>query len=417
MKIRKIITILIILLLITTSISKATFSINKADLYSKGRCKPLLRLASNGGEIIVTKVFYKNNGKENPAYCVNKELGGVGEYGSYSVSIDSALAHTEVRKGILNGYPYKSLASLGVADEDEAYTATKQAVYCLLYGDDTSKYIPIGEAGTRTLNAMKKIIETARTINMPRPSTNIKIQEATQWEIDETNKTYISKTMEIKTEFQAKEYIISIADTKENKIKITDMNNKEIKTTKEKRFKIKMPINLLEKDGEIDINIKAELATYPVLYGKANNAGYQNYALTGEIYEAGDTQTKVKYNKNKTKLKIIKKDDKTKKLLEGVEFNILNEKGEIKYSNLKTNKDGEIIVEGMQPGKYYLEEVASKQGYQKLEGKIEFEIKLNEELAITVTNKQEEITPKEEIIPKKEQSYSEQITKLPVTGM
>ena len=106
-----------------------------------------------------------------------------------------------------------------------------------------------------------------------------------------------------------KNYIISLEDTKENQIKITDMNDNEIQETKENKFKIKMPINLLEKDGIIGIKVQANLETKPVLYGNSNNSTYQNYALAGEIYEGGEGDIKVNYNKNTNRLKIIKKDD------------------------------------------------------------------------------------------------------------
>ena len=103
--IKRVLSMILILVCLSKSISFASFSIDKADLYSKGRCKALLALKSNGGEIIVTKVFYKNNGKENPAYCVNVELGGVGEYGNYSVTIDSAVSNPLIWRAITNGYP------------------------------------------------------------------------------------------------------------------------------------------------------------------------------------------------------------------------------------------------------------------------------------------------------------------------
>ena len=89
----------------------------------------------------------------------------------------------------------------------------------------------------------------------------------------------------------------------------------------------------------------------------------------------------------------------------------VDENGNIKYSNLKTNKEGEILIENMLPGKYFIEEVNTINGYQKLEEKIEIDLTLNEELTITIENE------KEKIEPKKEKSYSERITKLPVTGM
>ena len=89
--------------------------------------------------------------------------------------------------------------------------------------------------------------------------------------------------------------------------------------------------------------VQANLETKPVLYGNSNNSTYQNYALAGEIYEGGEGDIKVNYNKNTNRLKIIKKDDNDGKALEGVEFNIIDENGEIKYSKVKTNEKGEII--------------------------------------------------------------------------
>ena len=112
-----------------------------------------------------------------------------------------------------------------------------------------------------------------------------------------------------------------------------------------------------------------------------------------------------------SKLKIIKKDDNDGKALEGVEFNIIDENGEIKYSKVKTNEKGEIIIDGILPGKYFIEEVSTKQGYIKLNNKVEFDIDLNEEVEVTITNEKE----KEE--PKKEKTHTEKNYKLPVTGM
>ena len=69
------------------------------------------------------------------------------------------------------------------------------------------------------------------------------------------------------------------------------------------------------------------------------------------------------------------------------------------------------------PGKYYIEETATIEGYTKLENKIEFEIDLNEELNVTVANTPKEEQPKKEII-KNEKKYAEKkMEKLPITGM
>lgn len=425
-KITKIITIaFLIIMCICQGFTYATFNINKADLYSKGRCKPLLKMKSNGGDIIVTKVVYNNEGKENPAYCINVELDGVGERGNYSVTIDSVVNNPLVWRAITNGYPYKSLESLGVQNEDEAYTATKQAVYCVLYNYDTSRYLPIGVEGERTLNALNKIVKAARENTNIKPSNNITINPTSDWKIDEEKTGYISKKFKIETECNAKEFEINLSELEVpqekseniNKILLCDLDGNEITKTQKNEFKIMIPISKLEKDGKIKINVKAQLETKPVLFGNSNNSTLQNYAITGEMYEGGEGELEINYSKNTNKLRIIKVGETEDKKLEGVEFNILDEHGNIKYSNLKTDENGEIIVNMLYPGKYYIEETATIEGYTKLENKIKFEIDLNEELTLTVANTPKEEQPKKEII-KNEKKYAEKkMEKLPVTGM
>ena len=420
-----IITLLIILCL-CSNFSFATFNINKADLYSKGICKTLLKMKSNGGPITVTKVFYSHEGKENPAYCINVERDGVGEHGNYSVTIDSAVSNATVWRAITNGYPYKSLADLGVQDEDEAYTATKQAVYCVLYNFDAeTRYEPVGEAGERTLKALKKIVKEARENTNIKPSNNIIILPTSEWSIDENNREYISKKFKINTECNSKEFEISITENdvpdekKEeiNRILLCDLSGNEITKVNNNEFKILVPINKLDRDGTINVNVKAQLETKPVLFGNSNNASLQNYAIAGEIYEGGEGNIQINYGRNSNKLTIIKVGETDEKRLQGVEFNVLDEDGNVKYSNLQTNENGEVIIQGLFPGKYFIEETMATEGYVKLENKIEFTIDLNEELSVTVSNNLEKEEEKIEII-KNEKKYAEKkIERLPITGM
>ncbi len=408
MKIKKILIIMItIIICICSNFSYATFNIDKADLYSKGKCKTLLINKPTGGDIVVTKIFYKHNGVEYPAYCLNVKAGGVEKYGDYQVSINSAVENELVWAVIVNGYPYQSLETLGVLDEDEAYVATKQAVYCILYGydeNDFEKYIPKGEAGERTLNAMKQIVKKARSQHT-RPSNIIKISENGEWQIDNINKDYISKKFKVNAECDIKDYEIEIEDNGEKDIKITDLNGKEIRKTTSKEFKVLVPLTLLKESGDFKIKINGQLATKPILFGNAGDDNKQSYALAGEIYEGGSGSIKVDYQRNKSKLKIHKKDKTTGEELEGVKFHILDENNKEIYYNLETDKNGEIIIEGILPGKYYLEEIEGTDGYKKLEDKIEFQIDLNEEIELVVTNEKEPT----EIV-------KEKIKKLPVTG-
>ena len=47
-------------------------------------------------------------------------------------------------------------------NKQEAFTATKQAIYCYIHGNNPNDYQSIGEAGQRTLNALNKILQDAK---------------------------------------------------------------------------------------------------------------------------------------------------------------------------------------------------------------------------------------------------------------
>lgn len=78
--------------------------------------------------------YISKDGVEYPAYCLNREYPGVGEYDGYTVDIDAVLDNVQIWRTIINGYPYKTPAELGVENKYDAFVATKQAVYSILYG-------------------------------------------------------------------------------------------------------------------------------------------------------------------------------------------------------------------------------------------------------------------------------------------
>ncbi|MEG0297862.1 MAG: SpaA isopeptide-forming pilin-related protein [Clostridium sp.] len=73
-------------------------------------------------------------------------------------------------------------------------------------------------------------------------------------------------------------------------------------------------------------------------------------------------------------------------LLEGAKFKLVKLDGdnEIFISNHTTNKDGEIIIEDLELGKYYLQEVAAPTGYILSDEKYNFEIKFNSQEGIRI---------------------------------
>ena len=159
-KIAKIIFItLVIIILNTLSLINsvyATTTIKNAQMQSAGDCGELLKYKG----VIVKTYFmeYNNLGTMYPAYCLDKYKTGVSEKDStYSVSVENAINDVQLWRILINGYPYKTIEELGVNNKEEAFTATKQAVYTYIHKNQLSDYEAIGEAGQRTLNALYKI--------------------------------------------------------------------------------------------------------------------------------------------------------------------------------------------------------------------------------------------------------------------
>lgn len=389
-------------------------TINSAYIYSIGDCGSLLTY--KGAPVKVSYVEYTENGVHYPAYCMDKTKPGA-ETEPYTVSIDEAINDVGLWRRIINGYPYKTIQELGVASKEEAFTATKQAIYCYIHKNNINDYGPIGEAGTRTLNAMKKIIQDAENSTETKISNTITINKDTsKWEQDKIEKDYVSKTYSVTALASIQNYKITL--TKENAenlggIKLTDLNNNEKQEfSPNEKFKILIPIKNLTEEGTINIEVEAKVNTKPVLYGKAPNSSYQDYALTAATYEDGSGNTKDEYNKNETKIIILKKDEEDGKTLQGVEFQLLNENKEPIYVDLKTNEEGKIVINNLVPGTYYIKETKTIDGYEIYDELIEVKVQMNQELTVTINNKKQE-KPK---IETKEYGYKE-VKKLPVTGM
>ena len=393
--------------------------INSANIVSGGDCGNLL--IYKGIYIKTYYAYYTRNGINYPAYCLDKTKHGVNNDLEYSVSVQSAISDVKLWRIIINGYPYKTVEQLGCYNKEEAFSATKQAIYCYIHGNDPNGYTGIGEAGNRTVRAIKQILADSEKCTETQISNNISIiKEQEKFDVDSKEKNYVSKIYSIKAETTISNYKVQLSKVKEELpegIKITDINNNEkTEFSQNEKFKILIPIKNLTKDSNFNIEIQTKINNKAILYGKAPDTSYQDYALTSATYEDATGKTEDKFYKNETKIRIIKQDAETKKRLENVEFNILDSNKKIIYANLKTNSKGEIEISNLVSGKYYIQEVKTIDGYELNDEVFEFNVNLNEEFTITVDNLfKEEKEPK---TTKQEKSYKvENVKKLPVTGM
>ena len=416
---KKLITKLIVVFAIVTCVLnivtiKTFANIDKKNLYSKGDCGRLLK---KGDTVVKTYVVvYNQDGKEYPAYCLDKNKAGVDDSINYDVTLDGVIKNVYIWKAITNGYPYKTPEEMGCNTVGEAFMATKMAVYSVLYNYTINDFSPIGEAGTRTWNALNNILLKVNDGENTQISSNLSIvEESTEWKENTNMPGCISKDFYVKPDGPMNTYNIVKEKVTEGTI-ITDINDiprQEFKSNE--KFRVTMPINELSDGGNIKIKAFANVETKPIFVGRAPNTNNQDYAITGITYEHGSGEKMVYYEKNKTKIKIVKKDETGKKALENAVFQLLDKDKKVVISEIKTNEKGEAILENVLPGTYYIKEIQAPTGYILYNGYIEIKPKFNEELTITIKNTKEEV-PNIEITENKLE-VKNTIKKLPKTGM
>ena len=110
----------------------------------------------NGYEVQARYIYYVDeNNRKYPAYCISHGYDGVDERGDYTVDINGIVTNEKVWRVIINGYPYKKLDGL---TNEEAYFATKQAIFCVLVeGRNANQYEGIGSKGEKIVQAIKEL--------------------------------------------------------------------------------------------------------------------------------------------------------------------------------------------------------------------------------------------------------------------
>ena len=407
--------ILIMLIIAITNIALLINTVQAVEeggqitIYTKGYFDRIIKK----DEIIVktAHAVYQENGKEYPVYCLDRELHGVGDYiATYDVTNQGKLTDLGLWRVIINGYPYKTPEQLGASDEQEAYTATKQAIYCYIYQTRLEQYSAINDAGVRVINAMTTILE------------NIETFQSEKWEVDEIDDKYISKQYEIKSNINISKFKLNLENQPKG-TKITSLENQEKSVfNSNERFKILIPIDSLEESGEFKVKIQTQMETKPIFFGKAPNGDLQDYALTAFSYEDVDTELLQEYEENGTEIIIQKRDKETGEALKKAKFEILDKNQKV-IRVAETNEKGEIILDKLMPGTYYIREVKAPDGYALDMELQQIDIKLNEKIMLKIDNSKIAIinNPEQPEKPEEPQVVEElpvvEVPKLPVTGM
>ncbi len=417
--------ILVAILIIILNMALLINTVNAVEkgpitIYTKGYFKRVIR--NNGIVIKTAEAVYEENGIEYPAYCLDRELHGVGDYiANYDVTNEGKITDVGLWRVIINGYPYKTIEELGVQDKAEAYMATKQAIYCYIYGTGTESYTPaVDGAGNRVINAINTILENAEKTTESFEDQKIDVIQSEKLAIEGE---YITKQYEVKSDINISKFIIELEnapiETKVTNLKNQDKNEFD----SSEKFKILIPIKSLEKSGEFKIKIKTLMETKPIFFGRSPNEELQNYALTAFSYQDVSTELNQQYEENKTKIIIQKVDSETKQPLKSAKFEVLDKDKKVVIEK-ETDENGQIILKNLVPGVYYIREIKAPEGYEDNKELNKIEININEKKTLEVKNNKIiieeppviEEPPKIEKPPIVEEPIIE-LPKLPVTGM
>lgn len=337
--------------------------------------------------IITTLAGYNYQGQTHYAYCLNGDLHGVGEEDSYKVDVSSVLDNVQVWRTITAGFPYRSAAQLGCSTNEDAFVATKQAVYCILYGyNPETRYNGGDSRGVQIKNAIINLVNEGRYGTKTPQSANVAVNRIGDLV---KNGDWCYQEMSVSSFVNMGSYTVTATNGLPEGSKVVNMNGNDQTTFNgSEHFKIAIPTNKLTNDLEVTVGVRARCETYPVFFGKAPSGTLQNYALTFDPMADEQGITTFNIDVHESTIKVIKEDAELKDekyRIPGVIFNFRYEDGE-EIGNYTTDKNGEITIDKLRPGKVIAKELQTDKNYLLNENEQEILLSYADEQIKTVEN-------------------------------
>lgn len=271
---RKSIAILMLILTLLSTFSNFVnaVEINSAVIKNGGECGRHLQFFDTSqnawSDIITHFAYYEQGGKQYPAYCLDANAPGVGtpEAGdSYSVNINDVMNDIRLWRVAINGYPYQTPEAMGLTNYQDAFVATKQAVYSIIYNRDPNSYYQGKDAqGVAIKNAIIHLVNVGRNGTQTPINTDVKANKVGSFFEDGD---YYSQEYLVNSPVDTNEYTIISTAGLANGAKITNMSNTEKSTFNgSEHFKVKIPKTQLNNDIDVLVVLRAKCRTYPVFY-------------------------------------------------------------------------------------------------------------------------------------------------------
>lgn len=394
------VTTIVIIILNIIPATAVSFSTGDTILLEKDHdCISLLKFKDSNMMKGVAYVVYKNSStnEKQPAFCVEPDKPGIGTGAdeSYDVTL-SMLSDEKLWRVLYKGFMGSSYQEWNLECEDDFYYATKTAIHSLVqnispiekyeeptrvgYGENVS-FEDVLRRARKVLDVAQKLYEYGLYGDEKYKEPKIEIRKISEEEQELNNENYLVQNYKVVGNRKISSFDISIKDFPENTVVQKENDG----------FKILIPTkNILENiEGTIEIyNVK--IKTYPVFYAKAYDENTQSYITYASNYEEVKCDKKEIIDAYKSKIIVNKIDGQNKNPLAGVIFNLLDG-NKTKINQYETDENGQILIENLKQGKYYLQEVKTQDKYYELKDEIEIELNWNEEKEIIVENEKVDI--------------------------
>ena len=262
--------------------------------------------------------YYKDyNNVEHKAFCLNLGMTGA-EAGDYIVDANSLIEDPKVVSILISGSPYKTLAELGLNNEDEATFATQFALWIYLNNLDINLITPYASGNENVVEAIKKIYYDG--MNMQYTSEALlSIDKVNEVKIDDKDRSHYSQTYSIEHNQNIKN--ISLSTIGIDNVKIVDINNNEINNLNNvNEFKVLIPRESVTNDKELILNFVAEAKQTSVMFGATTISDRQNLGLLLDPVNFRNVQDKINVSYTTSKISITKLDKDTNERVAGVTF-------------------------------------------------------------------------------------------------
>ena len=357
-------------------------ALGEVDIYNGGREMSYLSINGRVRELIYTYYnFVSSTGrvKEIPAYCVNPNLYGVPQRVAKGESIQYLAKEKGTDPKVMGivacGYPTTTLKQLNLADNYDAYYATKMALWCYILPNwDISNLKVNPNLSGDELTRAKAVLAAAKEIYMRgtmwsevyAPGVTCTPDRDVAYDVTINGKSYKQQIFTYWSKTWVCDCRVNISfddpSTIPSGTRIVDMNNNDIRAITVDatgggygaKFKVLYPAeSVAGQAGSVRLNFDSNVYQYAIFYAvcaEVNKYGeLQNYMVDTDPTRSMALSAVSSYADNPnedtpdTGLRILKYEEGTTIPLEGARFEVIGPDGN-SIGVFSTNSRGEILL-------------------------------------------------------------------------